>query len=218
MTRIRRCDRGQVFPLYAVAVVALVFAALVFFVFGQAAVVRSDAQGAADAAALAAGREARDSLDPSLDLALLKPQDWRDLLKGGAFDGTLACGAAEEFAQRNDATASCARSTLRFTVEVTTNGTVGSSVVPGTDGMHAKANATAEVVPRCELGSAPSGPATASPGTATPTTPDPAVTGPTPSPSVVFKCRGGVTVRFDPMNPDPWKALARSLFDVRLVS
>lgn len=189
-------------------VVALVFAALAFFVFGQAAVVRSDAQGAADAAALAAAQKARDKLLPRLDLATLKPEDWRDILDGKSFDTEGACGAAEDFAQLNDATGTCSRSLLRFTVEVTTNGTVGDSVVPGTRDMHGKAKAVAEVVPRCELGSAltPSG------------TPTPGPTGP-PSPGLVdIKCKGGKTVRFDPLNPDPWSTLAHRLFDVRLAS
>ncbi|MCJ1677850.1 pilus assembly protein TadG-related protein [Streptomyces sp. APSN-46.1] len=191
---------------------ALLFAALVFFVFGQAAVVRSDAQGAADAAALAAAREARDNLDPALDLAMLKPQDWEGVVEGRSFDWSRACGAAEAFARRNDAAGTCSRSMLRFTVEVTTDGTVGDSVVPGTEGTHAKAKAVAEIVPRCELGFAADPPGAPSPSpTVAPS--------PTASPSadpVVFKCRGGTTVRFDPLKPDRWKTLARSLFDVRL--
>lgn len=200
-------DRGQVFPLYALVVVGLLFAALAFFVFGQAAVVRSDAQGAADAAALAAAREARDNLLPGLDLATLKPEDWQDVLEGKSF-AEGACGAAEEFARLNDATGTCTRSLLRFSVEVTTNGTVGDSVVPGTRDMHGKARAVAEVVPRCELGPAPIPSAT----------PTPAPTGP-PSPGpVVITCKGGKTVRFDPLKPDPWSTLARRLFDVRLAS
>ncbi|MFI1285001.1 pilus assembly protein TadG-related protein [Streptomyces sp. NPDC020858] len=207
-------DRGQVFPLYAMVVVGMVFAALVFFVFGQAAVVRSNAQGAADAAALAAAREARDNLLPRLDLATLQPEDWRDVLKGKAFYMEGACGAAEDFARLNDAQGTCSRSLLSFTVEVTTDGTVGDSIVPGTRDMHAKASAVAEVVPRCELGPVPAPSATPSP---TPTlTPTPAPTGP-PSPGpVVIKCKGGKTIRFDPLNPDPWSTLARRLFDVRL--
>ncbi|MFJ6483228.1 pilus assembly protein TadG-related protein [Streptomyces sp. NPDC091682] len=201
-------DRGQVFPLYAMVVVGMVFAALVFFVFGQAAVVRSDAQGAADAAALAAAREARDNLLPRLDLATLKPEEWRDVLDGKSFDTEGACGQAEHFARLNDAKGTCRRSLLSFTVEVTTDGTVGDSVVPGTQDMQAKAMAVAEVVPRCELGPVPAPSATPSPAP-TPTGP------PSPGP-VVIKCKGGKTIRFDPLNPDPWSKLARSLFDVRL--
>ncbi|MFD3777007.1 pilus assembly protein TadG-related protein [Streptomyces sp. NPDC058612] len=209
-------DRGQVFPLYAAVVIGMVFAALAFFVFGQAATVRSDAQGAADAAALAAAREARDNLLPGVNLALLKPDDWRDVLEGESFDLGRACGAGEDFARRNNATGTCARSLLTFRVEVTTEGTVGDSVVPGTQGMHGTAKAVAEVVPRCELGAAPAPSQSATPSPSS--TPTPTPTGsPKPNP-VVIKCKGGRTIKFDPLNPEPWSTLARSLFDVRLAS
>ncbi|WP_405921796.1 pilus assembly protein TadG-related protein [Streptomyces sp. NBC_00122] len=201
-------DQGQAFPLYAMVVVGMVFAALALFVFGQAAVVRSDAQGAADAAALAAARKARDNLLPRLDLTTLKPEDWQDILDGKSFDMEGACGAAEDFALLNDAKGTCTRSLLRFTVEVTTNGAVGDSVVPGTRDMHGTAKAVAEVVPRCELGPVPAPSAT----------PAPAPTGPPPQGPVVIKCKGGKTIRFDPLKPDRWSTLARSLFDVRLAS
>ncbi|MFJ1863461.1 pilus assembly protein TadG-related protein [Streptomyces sp. NPDC088097] len=209
-------DSGQAFPLYVVAVVAMLFAALAFFAFGQAAAVRSDSQGAADAAALAAAQDARDHLDPALDLALLKPEGWEDLIEGGAFDEARACSAAEDFAGRNNSTATCTSRALRFTVDVITDGTVGDSVIPGTDSVHAKAKAIAEIVPRCELVSAPSVPSSPEPA---PTTPVPATPAPTASVlpgAVVIKCRGGAIVKFDPTHPDPWKVLARSLFDVRL--
>ncbi|QEU82888.1 hypothetical protein CP968_12615 [Streptomyces subrutilus] len=185
----------------------MVFAVLAFFVFGQAAVVRSDAQGAADAAALAAAREARDHLNPALDLAELQPRDWEAILEGRSFDWPRACAAAEEFARRNDAGAACTRAALRFTVEATTDRTVGDSVVPGTGGMHARAKAVAEIIPRCTLGSLPT-PSGAPTGTPSP--------GPSPPPGpVVIDCRGE-TVRFDPLDPGRWRTLARSLFDVRL--
>ncbi|MFD5931241.1 pilus assembly protein TadG-related protein [Streptomyces sp. NPDC060333] len=200
-------DRGQVFPLYAMVVVGLLFAALAFFVFGQAAVVRSDAQGAADAGALAAAREARDNLLPGLDLATLKPDEWQDILTGKSFDMAGACGAAEDFARRNEASATCSSAALRFTVEVTTEGTVGASVVPGTQDMHGAAKAVAEVVPRCELGDGPTPSAT----------PLPAPTDPPSTTPTVINCKGGKIIKFDPRKPDLWSTLARSLFDVRLV-
>lgn len=81
-THLRSGDRGQAFPIYVVALVGLLFAALALFVVGQASVTRSNAQGAADAAALAAARDARDHLLPGLDLALLKPEEWEDVLGG----------------------------------------------------------------------------------------------------------------------------------------
>ncbi|RSS48721.1 hypothetical protein EF918_36350, partial [Streptomyces sp. WAC06614] len=132
-------------------IVILLFAALAYFTIGQAAVVRSNAQGAADAAALAAARDARDHLLPGLDMALLKPDEWEKLLKGTMFDHSQACDAARTFAERNEATATCAHGGLRYTVEVRTDGTVGNSVVPGVSELHGTANATAEIVPRCRL-------------------------------------------------------------------
>ncbi|MFE2140936.1 pilus assembly protein TadG-related protein, partial [Streptomyces sp. NPDC059456] len=103
-----RDDRGQAFPIYAVAVVGLLFAALAFFVVGQAGVTRSNAQGAADAAALAAAGEARDSAFLGLDLLGLKPADWEKLVDGDLLTGNGACQKADEFAALNDATAECA--------------------------------------------------------------------------------------------------------------
>ncbi|MFD8631534.1 pilus assembly protein TadG-related protein [Streptomyces sp. NPDC059533] len=200
-------DRGQAFPIYAVFIVGVLFAALAFFAFGQASVVRSDAQGAADAAALASAGDARDHLVSGLDLAKAKPEDWQDILKGKFFDTEGVCGAARNFAQLNGAKATCTRSGLHFAVEVTTDRTVGDSVVPGTSDMQGKAQAEAEIVPRCELGpvSAPSA------------TPSPTPTGPSLPGPIALTCKGGKNVTYDPANPDPWSTLARRLFDVRLV-
>ncbi|MFD7263207.1 pilus assembly protein TadG-related protein [Streptomyces sp. NPDC059874] len=201
-------DRGQAFPIYAVAIVGLLFAALAFFAFGQASVVRSDAQGAADAAALAAAGDARDHLLPGMDLVKAKPEDWQDILDGKAFDMEGVCGVAEDFAELNKASGTCTRSGLRFVVQVTTDGTVGDSVVPGTSEIHGRARAEAQIVPRCELGPAP-GPST---------TPSPSPTAsPVPGP-VALSCKGEKTITYDPLNPDPWSTLARRLFDVRLVN
>lgn len=199
-------DRGQAFPIYVLVVAGLLFAALAFFAVGQASVTRSNAQGAADAAALAAAREARDNLVPGLDLAVLKPEDWEDVLDGGRLHLAKGCGAAPGFAAKNDATAQCTREALSFTVEVTTKRTVGESVVPGTDSMHGTANATAVIEPRCHLGSP-----------APPTRPaDPPDTGSEEPASIKIRCKGGKDIDFDPLKPNPWRTLARSLFDVKL--
>ncbi|MBW5484029.1 hypothetical protein GPJ59_19620 [Streptomyces bambusae] len=204
-------DQGQAFPVYVVVVAGLLFAALAFFVVGQASVTRSDAQGAADAAALAAAREARDNLVPGLDLGGLKSEDWSKVLEGKFFDPAGACGKAEDFAARNAAKATCTRQFLRFTVAVETTNTVGNSVIPGTDAMHGTANATAEIEPRCRLGPM---------ATASPPLPPP-VEGPTPPPTppgpVKITCTGGDDIIFDPLKPKPWNQLARVLFSVRLV-
>ncbi|MGP3688177.1 pilus assembly protein TadG-related protein [Streptomyces sp. IBSNAI002] len=198
-----RDERGQAFPIYVVAVAGLLFAALAFFAVGQASVVRSDAQGAADAAALAAARDARDHLVPGVDLLTLKPEDWKKVLEGGLLYAGGACGAAREFAARNDATADCSATPPRFTVGVTTKGTVGDSVVPGVSGRQGTANATAVIEPRCRLGEPATEPSP-SPGGAE-----------KPSP-VEIKCKGGV-IKFDPAKPEPWSTFARTLFAVRLV-
>ncbi|GLV95633.1 hypothetical protein Slala04_70860 [Streptomyces lavendulae subsp. lavendulae] len=199
-------DRGQAFPIYVVVVAGLLFAALAFFAVGQASVTRSNAQGAADAAALAAALEARDNLVPGLDLALLKPKDWEDVLDGGRLYLSKGCEEAPDFAARNDATARCTRTALSFTVEVRTNRTVGKSVIPDTDSMHGTANATAVIEPRCHLGSPtpPTQPA------------DPPDAGSEDPALIKIRCRGGKEVDFDPLKPNPWRTLARTLFDVRL--
>ncbi|WP_030965656.1 pilus assembly protein TadG-related protein [Streptomyces sp. NRRL S-378] len=204
-------DRGQAFPIYVVVVAGLLFAALAFFAVGQASVRRSDAQGAADAAALAAGREARDKVLLGLDLPSVEAGVWKKIADGEFFEVGEACAAAEAFAAKNDAKATCAAALPRFTVTVETNGTVGDSVVPGTNGMHATAKATALIKPRCHLASvaSPSPTPTAPSGGASPS--------PTPNASAVTFACGGETVKLDPMKPGSLKALTRQLFSVRLV-
>ncbi|MFF1560373.1 pilus assembly protein TadG-related protein [Streptomyces sp. NPDC058279] len=193
-------DGGQAFPIYIVVIAGMLFAALAFFVISQAGVTRSSAQAAADAAALAAARDARDHLVPGLDFTKFEKGDWEKILRGDLLDPTGACDQARSFAEQNGASATCTASSRSYTVEVSTHGTVGSSVIPGTGGMHGEAKATASIEPRCHLGSAPS------------TDPSPA----TPS-SVEFTCKGGKSLKLDPTKPESWRTLARSLFDVRLV-
>ncbi|RST06170.1 hypothetical protein EF910_10605 [Streptomyces sp. WAC07149] len=212
----RSGDRGQAFPVYVVVVAGLLFAALALFVIGQASVTRSDAQGAADAAALAAAQDTRDHLVPGLVLAELQPKDWIEVLKGNRFD-SRGCDKADSFAEKNGAKASCTSSLLSFTVAVETDRTVGSSVVPGTESMRGTAHATAVIEPRCHLGALP---APTAPPAPTPTStegPQPPTDDGKPKPvSVKFQCKGGKEITFDPSDPDPWRMLGRSLFDVRL--
>ncbi|KJK45138.1 MULTISPECIES: pilus assembly protein TadG-related protein [unclassified Streptomyces] len=207
-------DRGQAFPIYVVVVAGLLFAALAFFAVGQASVRRSDAQGAADAAALAAAREARDEVFIGLDLPSVKADVWEKILGGKFFEVGEACAAAEVFAAKNGAQATCTAVLPRFTVTVQTNEPVGDSVVPGTGGMLATAKATALIEPRCRLG-------TVSSPSPTPTaTPTPAGGAPSPLPeasAVTFTC-GGETVKLDPLKPGSLKSLTRKLFSVRLVA
>ncbi|MBP2346202.1 pilus assembly protein TadG-related protein [Streptomyces virginiae] len=208
-------DRGQAFPIYVVVVAGLLFAALAFFAVGQASVRRSDAQGAADAAALAAGREARDGVFLGLDLSSVETEVWKKIVDGKFFEVGEACAAAEAFAAKNDAKATCTAALPRFTVTVETNKPVGNSVIPGTGDMPATAKATALIEPRCHLGAI----ATPSPTpTSTPTAP-PSGGSPSPAPNaptVTFTC-GGETVKLDPLKPGSLKALTRKLFSVRLV-
>ncbi|MGW7451786.1 pilus assembly protein TadG-related protein [Streptomyces sp. NPDC054787] len=204
-------DQGQAFPIYVVVVAGLLFAALALFVIGQASVTRSDAQGAADAAALAAGREARDRVLLDLDLATVQPADWKKIIDGKFFKVGQACAAAEAFAAKNDAKATCEPSLPRFTVTVETNRTVGDSVVPGTGSMHGTATATALIESKCHLGAVP---------TPSPTGTSPAGGGtpaPAPTPQAVsFSCDGEL-VEIDPLKPGSLGALTRKLFSVRLV-
>ncbi|MFI5669268.1 pilus assembly protein TadG-related protein [Streptomyces sp. NPDC051704] len=212
MTPPRLGDRGQAFPIYIVVVAGLLFAALAFFAVGMAGATRSNAQGAADAGALAAAREARDNVFLGLDLLSLTPADWEKVVNGDLLNGKGACGKAVDFATLNDAEAECEPALPKFTVKVTTNGTVGDSVVPGAGGMKGKATATALIEPRCTLRSAPT------PAPTSTTTPAPTPS-PSPSPgagSVTFVCRGK-TLTLDPAKPGSLSRLTRTLFSVRLV-
>lgn len=138
--------------------------------------------------------------------------DWERILRGDRLVAVGACAKADTFAAMNDATATCEPNIPEFTVSVTTIGTVGDSVIPGSEAIHGRAEATAVIESRCSL----------KPG-ATPTpTPTPSSTPPpgggdagTP-PSVEFRCKGGVALTFDPTKPGSLTQLARKLFSVRL--
>ncbi|KPI13509.1 hypothetical protein OV450_2839 [Actinobacteria bacterium OV450] len=205
-------DKGQAFPIYIVVVAGLLFAAFAFFVVGMAGITRSNAQGAADAAALAAAREARDGAFLGLDLSALKPADWEKIVNGDLLDGKGACGKAAEFAELNNATVNCTPGRREFAVAVTTNGTVGNSVIPASGEMKGAATAKARIEPRCSLRSAP----TPAPSLTSVPTPPPS---PSPTPGaggVTFVC-GGKPLTVDPAKPGSLSQLARVLFTVRLV-
>ncbi|MFB6520035.1 pilus assembly protein TadG-related protein [Streptomyces sp. NPDC056401] len=197
MSRVSR-DGGQVLPFYAAMMACLLFAALAFVAVGMAGATRSDAQGAADAAALAAAREVRDNAFKGTDLLILTPEEWEEIIRGRRFHTAGACAQANAFAGTNDATAECAFDVPEFTVSVTTNGTVGDSVIPGTENMHARARATALIEPRCFL--------------------QPATTPPPPGGGGVvgIECRDGTVIIVNPSDPGPLYKLARKLFVVRL--
>ncbi|WP_424212050.1 pilus assembly protein TadG-related protein [Streptomyces sp. BI20] len=210
-------EDGQAFPLYIGMLALVLFAAIAVFVVGRAALLRSDAQGAADAAALGAATRARET-PLGLDFSTLTSDQWRDLASGNLIDAMSACAGARELAGDNSAELlSCTTSRMTFSVEVRTSSPVGASVVPGTSGKYSVGHATAEIDPRCSLVQGP------------PPTQNPEPT-PAPSPStteapkgepegglVKFSCRGDVPeVDFDPLNPMPWDRLAGLLFEVRL--
>ncbi|AJT64703.3 pilus assembly protein TadG-related protein [Streptomyces chattanoogensis] len=150
-----RQDAGQAFPLYIVAVAGLLFLAFAFFAVGQAAATRNSAQTAADAAALGAAQTYRDDLYRALRKAVEGDDDaWEDLLKAMGSPTGTACDSAQWFAGKNDADAtSCTPDSwpTSFAVRVTTRGTVGDSIVPGTENKHASAGAKAVIVPRCTV-------------------------------------------------------------------
>ncbi|WP_130441727.1 pilus assembly protein TadG-related protein [Streptomyces sp. BK239] len=144
-----RSDAGQVFPIYITVVAGLLFVAFAFFAVGQAAVKRNEAQTAADAAALAAAQETRDELADLWVLAVLDPTKWQDIFDGDG--GSNRCERAVELAAMNDATAQCSPDgPLSYRVEVATNKPIGESVVPGTAGRLAHAEAVAVIEPLCD--------------------------------------------------------------------
>jgi hypothetical protein len=135
-------------------VAGLLFLAFAYFAVAQAVDKRSGAQTAADSAALAASQDARDQLLNGLLDSLLDPDAWEDLVNGQGVEFTGACAQAQSFAARNDADLvgqGCQRVDDGFTVTVETRGTVGDSIVPGTENKHAQATATAVIEPLCGI-------------------------------------------------------------------
>ncbi|MFF3844925.1 pilus assembly protein TadG-related protein [Streptomyces sp. NPDC002328] len=142
-------DSGQVFPIYITVVAGLLFLAFAFFAVGQAAVNRNSAQTAADAAALAAAQETRDELADLWVLAVLDPTKWQSIFDG--YGGSNACDRAMQLAAMNDATAQCSPDgRLGYRVRAEANKPIGESVVPGTAGRHAHADAVAVIEPLCQ--------------------------------------------------------------------
>lgn len=137
---------------------ALFFLAFAYFAVGQASVTRNSAQTAADSAALAAARGARDEAHDPFLAALLAGDEaaLRRLLADPGNDAGPPCQAAQTFATDNRATVTgCdpVGGSTRYAVSVRTNETVGASVVNGSENVHGTAKATAVVEPRCTLAS-----------------------------------------------------------------
>ncbi|MFH8527393.1 pilus assembly protein TadG-related protein [Streptomyces tendae] len=144
-----RGDAGQAFPIYITVVGGLLLLALAYFAVGQAAATRSEAQTAADAAALAAALETRDRLTDQWITHVLEPDSWQDI-----FDGETpvpnGCWRADALAARNDASVDCELDgPLRYTVVAETNDSVGDTIVPGTEDRKATQTATAVIEARC---------------------------------------------------------------------
>ncbi|WP_420803503.1 pilus assembly protein TadG-related protein [Streptomyces naphthomycinicus] len=143
-----RRDAGQAFPIYLTVVAGLLFLALAYLAVGQAAVNRSGAQTAADAAALAAAQKTRDQLAGMWTDDIRDPAKWQAIFDG---DGAVnSCWRAGQLAAANDATAQCTfEPPLSYAVEAKTNKSVGDSVVPGTENVHSTAHAIAVIKPLC---------------------------------------------------------------------
>lgn len=217
MTERSRRDAGQAFPIYIVMVAGLLFLAFAFFAVGQASATRNGAQGAADAAALAAAQEARDGLGVQLLPALREPNGLNEFLATHEYF-QAGRGEATQLAYDN-------RSDLvdfgwqtgywqdKVTARVKTHYTVGESVIPGTETTHATATATAVIKFRCS--------------TKVQGLPDPADDGNgeddgddksgTPDlPILTLDC-GGVEVPVDLGEGDLAAGLGKLLFDVQLI-
>ncbi|MFF3309276.1 pilus assembly protein TadG-related protein [Streptomyces sp. NPDC002952] len=156
MSNARFDDRGQTLPIYIWLTAILLFAALAFFAFAQAASARNGAQSAADAAALAAAQDARDEMIDELLLAIGEGGDWLDWLGDNPPPGAGFTAAAQQLAAENDSALVGIQATEvngypGYEAEIETNYTVGDSIIPGTESMQAKAHATAVIEPRCDF-------------------------------------------------------------------
>ncbi len=130
----------------------LLFLAFAYLAVGQAAANRNEAQTAADAAALAAAQDRRGKLADALTKNINDPTVWAEIFAGYVPGISPSCWRAYQLAAQNDATAFCTPSgPLSFTVQATTIGTVGESIVPGTENKRSRAEATAVIEPRCEF-------------------------------------------------------------------
>ncbi|WP_265868820.1 hypothetical protein [Streptomyces sp. SKN60] len=208
-------------------IAGLLFLAFVYFAVAQASVLRGGGQTAADAAALAAAQDARRQLRDGWREVLLEPDAWDRFLQGKGFVTRTACESAAQYAHDNGATMSMSSSDcfdrpagdgVEFHVRISTTDTVGKSLVPGTEGQHAEASATAVLEPLCSFDAPEPPPPPPTPSTPTPTgsaTPDPTPTpSPEPEPITGLVC-DGVEWTIDP--EDPQLPGATDLFTVRLV-
>ncbi|MET7648741.1 pilus assembly protein TadG-related protein [Streptomyces sp. NPDC005426] len=217
-----RSDAGQAFPIYMVMVAGLLFLAFAFFAVGQASATRNGAQGAADAAALAAAQDARDDLGAPLLEALRSPDGLDRFLRLHQY-GRIGCDRAQWLALDNDSDLDPSPSVPdgcvwdtgyledKVTARVRTRYTVGDSVIPGTERKHATAQATAVIKFRCspEVRDIPD---------AEPGSDDEADKGSEANlPIVTLSDCGGRDIPIDLGNADPLAGLSKLIFAVQLI-
>ncbi|MFI6058521.1 pilus assembly protein TadG-related protein [Streptomyces sp. NPDC051286] len=197
-----RGDVGQAFPIYVVMVAGLLFLAFCFFTVGRAAALRNGAQGAADAAALAAAQSAREEMEAPFLASL--PERMLDLfLNGYQFPPGMPCAEAQRLASANEADVEHCEPKYggyrdQITVEVETRKPVGSPVIRGMDHKFAKSHATAIVEFRCSWKSAD-------------------LNEDSVEDVYFFTCKDGGMVEIRPSSPPPWSEVSKILFDVHLV-
>ncbi|MER5357701.1 pilus assembly protein TadG-related protein [Streptomyces sp. NPDC002785] len=199
-----RRDAGQAFPIYMMMVAGLLFLVFAFFAVGKAAALRNGAQGAADAAALAAAQQTREDFGAPF-LASLPGNMLQQFLQVHEVTG---CPAAQGLAAANQADivspGGCqpTRAGLyrdRITVNVKGRKPVNSSVLPGSEETRAKAKATAIVEFRCIRWKAFD------------------FNDDGDQDLYIFPCGDAGVVKIEPSNPPPWSEVKKRLYDVRLV-
>ncbi|MFB7210287.1 pilus assembly protein TadG-related protein [Streptomyces sp. NPDC056255] len=195
--RLRR-DAGQAFPIYVVMVAGLLFLVFAFFAVGKASALRNGAQGAADAAALAAAREARDNFEAGFLASL--PEDLLDAYLRA--HPVIGCPAAQGLASDNQADVkSCYAIPGGYEdrIKVTVEGrkSVDSSVLPGSKNTKAEATATAVIKFRCSWTSVDLN--------------DDSIR------DIFFFTCGKDFLEISPGSPPPWSQVSKILYDVHLV-
>ncbi|MFB7010373.1 pilus assembly protein TadG-related protein [Streptomyces sp. NPDC056178] len=198
----KRRDAGQAFPIYVVMVAGLLFLVFAFFAVGKAAALRNGAQGAADAAALAAARQVREDLESQF-LAALPERLLPAFLAGHGVSQAMPCAEAQRLASDNKADVTdCQvwpggrRDKVR--VETESRKTVDSAVIPGSKKTTAKQHATAVIRFQCSWHSVDLN--------------DDSV-----EDIYFFSCDKGGMVEIRPSSPPPWSEVSKILFDVHLV-
>ncbi|MEU4263775.1 pilus assembly protein TadG-related protein [Streptomyces sp. NPDC025273] len=215
----RRSDAGQAFPIYIVMVAGLLFLAFAFFAVGKASATRNGAQGAADAAALAAAQQARDEIGPAFLGALLLPGGLNEFF-GDHYISGEPCNQAQRFAAENraDLVNGCDWESGfqrdEVTVKVKTRDTVGDTVIPGTETTHATATATAVIEFRCSWKPAEKPDEETNPQPDEDKDEDEKEETPGP---ITFDCDGRNQFEIDPLRPDLWAELGKTLFAVHLI-